>query len=158
MISVAPMQSMAHLKMQTCPRRMHDFGPWDRKPFQDEWRDDDTCSFCGSLNPVTLMRRLEAGDVALTPTDKTYKLYVENQGGAQFKQTYRTDHDQSGDQTKWEWTTREVSQAKFYFQHLDEGQMARFVELFNQRKLKLKYPGYFYATPYFMSLGPVPSI
>jgi hypothetical protein len=103
------------------------------------------------------MARLEAGDVILVPTDKNYKVYVKNDGGEPFKQTFRTDEPSKPgeimkdpmDQSKWTWTTQETSQTKFYFQHLSEEQRKRFVELLNTKKIKLDYPGYFYRLPFF---------
>jgi hypothetical protein len=38
---------------------------------------------------------------------------------------------------------------KFYFQHLNEEQMTKFIELYNQKKFNFEYPGHFYVTPYF---------
>ncbi len=40
---------------------------------------------------------------------------------------------------------------KFYFQHLDDAGQRRFCELLNARKLKLGFPRYFYATPFFLT-------
>lgn len=39
------------------------------------WRDDNTCSYCGSLSPDLLFKAIEAG-YTLDPTDKNYKVYV----------------------------------------------------------------------------------
>lgn len=144
-----------------CPR-----GPGPDTPFHSpfngemEWRDDGTCSYCGSLNPDTLMERLEAGDIEVGPTDKSYKIYVRNNGGQPFKQTYREGCDMgkpgsscTGPDDCAHWTTREVEQTKFYFQHLSKEQMVRFVELLNEKKMKVGYPGHFYVTPYFCKAG-----
>ncbi len=111
--------------------------------------DDGCCVSCGSLNADTFMARLEAGDVVLGPTDKNYKVYVANKGGAPFRQSYRTDDAHTTDQSQWVWATREVGQAKFYFDHLSEPQKKRFVELLNEKKLVLDFPGHFYRLPYF---------
>lgn len=137
-------------QLHVCPRRSEVFSPDDHT--QDTWREDGSCSFCGSMNPDTFMERLEAGDVRLAPTDKNYKVYVENEGGTQFKQTYR---DCSGKECNkgpdecTHWVTREVSHSKFYFQHLSDEQKDRFITLLNEKKLKLGYPGYFYSIPFF---------
>lgn len=40
---------------------------------------------------------------------------------------------------------------KGYFQHLSEAQMDRFIELLNQRKIKIGHPGYFYTRPFFIA-------
>lgn len=121
---------------QTCPRRLEELGPWERKENLDSWREDDTCSFCGSLNPATFMARLAAGTEELVPTDKNYKVYVRNRGGESFKQ----------EQT---WETREIEETKFYFAHLSEDERRAFVEMLNGKKLALAYPGHFYRLPFF---------
>lgn len=139
----------------TCPRRMLDWGPWTHEEGLDGFRDDGHCKFCGSLNPDTLMARLEAGDVELGPTDKNYKVYVRNSGGAVFSQAYRTGDDERDVpvEERTDWVTREREETKFYFVHLTQPQMVRFIELHNERKLKLGYPHHFYRWPFFM--GPV---
>ena len=99
------------------------------------------------------MARLEAGDVILTPTDKSYKVYVTNTGCKPFMRSSRTDDGSSGlDQSKWVWETGENPMPKFYFQHLSEDQKNRFVELLNQKKLKFDHPGHFYREPYFIKV------
>lgn len=40
---------------------------------------------------------------------------------------------------------------KAYFQHLTEDQMRRFIDLLNDKKLKIGHPGYFYTRPYFIA-------
>ena len=125
-----------------CPRAIENGAGPDspfKGPFSGEmtWRDDDTCSYCGSLNPDTLMSRIEAGDVEIGPTDKNYKIYVSNSGGEDFKQTYRNcpeDSNCTGPDDCTHWVTRETSRTKFYFQHLSEEQMIRFIELLNDGK------------------------
>ena len=42
------------------------------------------------------------------------------------------------------------SNAKFYFLHLSEPQMIEFVQLYNDKKFPLAYPGHFYVMPFFM--------
>lgn len=161
-----------------------------------QWPDDGTCHYCGSLNAGTFMDRLEAGTVRLGPTDKNYKVYVHNDGGESFKQSYRTDsieerikaaaenlnrfhqiksmneevqflsslsEDDRADfeaykagnkldpMRNWKLATRDVASTKFYFQHLNEDQMKRFVELMNEKRIKLNEPGYFYRKPFFFA-------
>jgi hypothetical protein len=41
--------------------------------------------------------------------------------------------------------------AKFYFQHLSDAQRDHFIDLYNSRTMKLAYPHYFYARPYFVA-------
>lgn len=42
-----------------------------------------------------------------------------------------------------------IGRDKFYFQHFDDEQKKRFIELMNQRLILLEYPGYFYVLPFF---------
>lgn len=90
----------------------------------DPKRGDRVCSFCGGLHPDDLMWRLEGGDAMLTPTDKAYKVYVEH--------------------------LYDPRLAKFYFQHLSRVQQVRFGELLAKGRLKLRSPGHFYVTPFFL--------
>lgn len=127
-------------------------------PASDHWRPapDGTCSFCGSLNPDAFMARVEAGDVQLVPTDKSYKVYVENSGGEAFKRTFRDcprGATCTGPNDCTHWVTREQPAAKFYFQHLSTAQRHRFIELMNEGRLKLAYPGHFYVLPFFAKRG-----
>ena len=99
----------------------------------DTWRADDTCSYCGSVKPDVLMARLELGDIELGPTDKSYKVYVRNLGGAPIGM-------------------------KAYLQHLSDDQKRRFVDLYNTPSdnvedkpwMRIGYPGHFYVLPFFM--------
>lgn len=136
-----------------CPR-----GAESGRPGIACWQDDESCSYCGSLNPDVFMERLEAGDVTLGPTDKSYKVYVHaNEGAPVFKSTFRDNNCPGGsDPTKWVWTTRETRDCKFYFQHLTVEQQKRFLELLNEKKLKISEPGRFYRLPFFITTGPQP--
>ena len=110
------------------------------------------------------MARIEAGTVELGPTDKSYKVYVKNAGGEPFKQTYRqcpppetkiVDGKEittrcAGPDTCTHWVTRERDETKFYFQHFTEAQARRFIDLLNEKKLKIGYPGHFYVRPFFI--------
>lgn len=79
------------------------------------------------MNPDELMVRLEIGDIELGPTDKNYKVYVTNKDGAELGREH----------------------SKFYFQHLSDDQMKRYIELHNDKKIKYGYPGYLYVQPFF---------
>lgn len=144
--------------MTECPRRIE--GPFVSNDFEYLSRPDDgTCDYCGSLMPDVFMASVEAGDVVLVPTDKNYKVYVMNNGGEPFKRSHRIDEPSKPgeimkdprDQTKWIWTTREIQETKFYFEHLSEAQRRRFIELLNEKKLFFDYPGRFYRLPFFCS-------
>lgn len=113
----------------TCPRRSEDgmddpAGPFKRAgTMLDRWREDGTCSYCGSLEPEDVLKQLAAGVEAL-PTDKNYKLYL-----------------RSGPH----------GQAKFYFQHFDKPQCLRFLDIYNGGTMKLGLPGHFYVRPFFFA-------
>lgn len=128
-----------------CPRCE---GLLDLKIDYSMWPDDGHCKQCGSLNADVFMARLEAGDVEVVPTDKNYKVYVHNKGGDKFKHSHSGKMDDLAG--KWSCTTDERDETKFYFQHLSEPQMKRFVELLNEKKLNIGAPGHFYRMPYFI--------
>lgn len=61
-----------------CPRKIGDTGGspvFKIAQSEDTWRENNTCSYCGSLHPDEFMRRLETGEQVI-PTDKGYKAYV----------------------------------------------------------------------------------
>lgn len=73
--------------VQTCPRRIHEMGPWARGEGLDTWRPGRSrgggepagpeCSFCGSLHPDRFMDLVRDGWI-VGPTDKSYKAYLES--------------------------------------------------------------------------------
>ena len=107
-----------------CPRREE--APFAiTPPEEDHWREDGTCSYCGSGKPIALLADIEEG-LELTPTDKNYKVYcrASKRGGPA---------------------------GKFYFQHFGEVDKAKLIQLLNERKIKFAEPGYFYVLPFFIS-------
>lgn len=40
-------------------------------------------------------------------------------------------------------------EAKFYYQHLSDAQRAEFIDLVNDGRMKIGYPGHFYRLPFF---------
>lgn len=109
-----------------CERRRENEVFDDNGPFKlskvDHWGEREgkrCCSYCGSLHPDDVFAEIEKGGT-LTPTDKNYKVYVSGGGSG-----------------------------KFYFQHFSPEQQQRFVDLMNDGKVKLAYPGHFYALPFF---------
>ena len=143
-----------------CPRRNEDARSDLMFPHEDGYRDDDTCSFCGSLNPDTFMTRLEAGELTLGTTDKNYKVYVTVASGPMLKQTYRdcpSDGPRcAGPNECTHWITRESNHGKFYFQHLSVEQRQRFVELYNDQRLVFEGGYSFYVLPFFFRIAPKP--
>ena len=59
-----------------CPRRAEGCPAFLRDK-KDTWRDDRTCSFCGSMHPDDFMVAAATG-AELGPTDKNYKVYVDS--------------------------------------------------------------------------------
>lgn len=140
--------SIPSTKTFLCPRRGEAPAVFKQSE-ADHLHKDGTCSYCGSLDGDILMERLESGTIYLEGSDKNYKAYLKTvEGGPPLLQTHRVDDDRTGDPTKWEWKTEEVDRGKFYFMHLSEAQMHRFVELWNERRIRHSL----YVLPYFMQL------
>lgn len=59
----------------TCPRRVE--GPRYDTLNEDYWREDGTCSYCGSCSPDAFLWDIGNG-VVIAPTDKDYKVYLGN--------------------------------------------------------------------------------
>lgn len=112
-----------------CPRRAEIGGmaSMANLPDHDEWRSNRTCSYCGSMHPDEVMLRLEAQNVTVGSTDKSYKIYLHNDGGDPMPQP-----------------------GKFYFQHFSEEQRLRFISLLNERKVKFRGGFGFTVLPYFI--------
>jgi hypothetical protein len=78
-VTLAKLEGNQH----SCPRRMGELGPWDRKENLDWWNEtgeDRTCSFCGSGHPEDVLAFLKQVDgekfSAEMATGKNYKLYL----------------------------------------------------------------------------------
>ena len=120
-----------------CPRRGESWRSAPENTLLDYWRDNahntqdgkHSCSYCGSIHPDEFMQAVADG-VEIGPTDKSYKAYMSGPG---------------------------FSHAKFYFQHLSVEQKQRFVEIYNEGKMKVGFPGHFYSLPFFMRLIDAPA-
>lgn len=89
---------------------------------QDSYRlEGGGCSYCGSVSQVAFLAFVEAGG-EIGPTDKDYKVYL---------------HGDS------------APGGKFYFYHLDDDGKDRFIELYNEQRIKFGMPGYLYVLPFF---------
>ena len=121
--------------LELCPRRVQEFGDTSRfkVPQTDEWREDRTCSWCGSMSPELLFEFIEAG-FEIGPTDKNYKIYIRHT-----KETDKTIQLPRG-------------APKFYFQHFSKEQCIKFINLYNDGLMKIGYPGHFYVHPFFMTI------
>lgn len=142
------------MKSFQCPRRSESWvGSAPQFQRDNDYDDsDDSCRYCGSLDPDTFIARVLAGDVKLGATDKNYKVYVENDGGAAFKQSYRNcppKSDCEGPDSCKHWVTQETTHTKFYFQHLSKEQKQDFVNYLNEGKIKFSGGG-FYVLPFFI--------
>lgn len=97
---------------------------------QDKWerRERDLprqCSFCGSMHPDDF-NSLVQSSAEVIPTDKRYKAYV----------------------------SVDNRQMKFYFSHMSDIHIGRFVQLLDRERINLAYPGRFYVPPFIMALAP----
>lgn len=152
----------------TCPR-------WITDRFlaanvdDDVWREDMTCSYCGSVPPSVFFSSVECG-CEVTPTDKDYKAYVmipDLRAGqpVQVGIDAGPAFDHEGKPNRPDLTEEECAsgkynrpiirvagankRAKFYFQHLSEQEKHRFVDLLNAGTFVFAHPGHFYQLPYF---------
>lgn len=113
--------------MMPCPRRLETSMVYT-PPESDHWcPEHNTCSYCGSMSPEEFMTKAAEG-VELGPTDKNYKVYVNDDA-----LKHRT--------------------AKFYFQHLSVDQRYMFLRLLQDKKLNIGFPGHFYVLPFFIERG-----
>ena len=146
--------------MQPCPRKA-EATLSSQINHESHWRDlDGSCSYCGSISPDQFFAAIEAG-AELGPTDKNYKVYVYLKVGdidrfAQDLSTARGAYLQ--ELAKKVQSLRKMRpHPKFYFQHLSEQEQDRFVQLLNEKKLKIGFPGHFYRLPYFIRIIDKPS-
>jgi hypothetical protein len=164
-----------------CPRRSESV--LGSRSGNDEWNErrpgaGRQCSYCGSLHPDDFFAAVEAG-AELGPTDKSYKVYIDlpepnpDELRVISAASYDMDEDRRlkegwvpadqdamkkdgwGDGYKWVRLAPRgpIIHGKFYFQHLSEEQMQRFIDFYNKKTMKIGYPGYFYSLPFFMGLG-----
>lgn len=112
----------------TCPRAIENgHGPGSPFLLGTTEPEDGTCGYCGSFSGEQFLAMVEAG-AELGPTDKNYKVYLQG------------DH-----------VLPHRGAAKFYFQHLSVEQRQRFIDLLNEKRVKIGMPGYFYTTPFFLT-------
>lgn len=154
-------------------------GPWERREDLDTWvpGEHTSCSFCGSLKPDLLLSRAREGWV-VGPTDKNYKAYLSSPVSDEEKKAHKARYlanfsnrelensARSGNKTVEQlraeleqhydresaYLVEGSSRTKVYFQHLSEDQRRDFIELYNDRTMKLAAPGHFYTMPFFMRL------
>lgn len=109
-----------------CPRRDEVPMAGSRYPQDDYWRDDRTCSFCGSLEPDYALSIILDGAFIGT-TDKNYKMYL----------AYKNNHHM-----------------KVYFQHFSTAHQMKFINMMNDKAHPLKFEqGFgFYTLPFFVRM------
>ena len=112
-----------------CPRKLAECSPVFYTYHLDvSWREDNTCSWCGSLKPAEFFAALDRG-AEYVGTDKSYKAYLSGEEAPGVR-----------------------GACKFYFQHMDESDMGRFIDLMNAGTIQP------YVLPYFVRRGaPEPS-
>lgn len=166
----------------SCPRRMQEMGPWQRADWQDTWRAGPVgpvCSFCGSLDPDRFLELVRQGWLVV-PTDKNYKVYLEKPLTDQEREDRRAnwlagnavaeairelgerdgktpDQIQSDLDAAWAkqapgWL-HSATVAKFYYRHLLPDQRDEFIELHNNGRMQIGYPGHLYVLPLFAKQG-----
>jgi hypothetical protein len=158
---------------QPCPLQDSQATCFKLEPSQ--WREDGTCSYCGSISPEEFLKAAKEG-CELGPTDKNYKVYIKlvEPNPEELRVISAINHDPKHDQSKWIPADPEVlknsgwgsdsgykwmmlapkgptKHAKFYFEHLNEDQKREFIELLNAKTLNIGYPGHFYNPPFFCS-------
>lgn len=137
-----------------------------------------SCSFCGSLNPDRFMDLVREGWI-VGPTGKNYKAYLDRPATDQEKQA-KTERWLQSDIAQAlkraaeaegktpEQVSEELNHAyrvqhptadsagqtaKFYYQHLSAEQQNEFIELYNERRMKVGYPGRLHVPPFFATSG-----
>jgi|GEM_PF-1478368 len=162
--------------LSECPRRAESFGMHDAlSDFYFERDGRRVCSYCGSMHPDDFIKAVESG-CKLGPTDKNYKVYVdlphphpeklrvvssqnfEPPDATGYIKIDNAELARKYGRSTWaaghvEWIklgpNGPVAHGKFYFQHLNDYQRSRFVELINSDKVVVGFPGHFYVLPYF---------
>ncbi len=138
--------------LKQCPRR-NEHPLISQNFYSENDMVGESCTFCGSLDGDVFMARLEDGSIKLSPTDKNYKVYAFTLDDKRlFKTTYRTDDKPFAGWNNpiHDWQIRESKDTKFYFQHLNNVQKMRFIQLLNEKKIVFDATGYFYVLPFFI--------
>jgi len=142
-------------RLQTCPRRISDWGPWEHVENLDHWevdcwglRDSDrwpdsflkprTCSFCGGAHPRDVIALLNSG-WEVEGTTKGYKRYLHPPGYTAYMEQWLAYHrSQYADDKPLPKPTVKfvdpIPPVKVYVYHFSEAEINEFNAL-------LKYPG-----------------
>lgn len=118
------------------------------------------CSYCGSMHPDEFMQAVRDG-YTVGPTDKSYKAYLsetptdEQMAERKAQAVERYVRMGSSQDSALRMVESDLSikagrdVGKFYFQHLSDEQRSEFIELYNNKTMKVGYPGHFYRRPFF---------
>lgn len=139
----------------TCPRRILDLG---QNAFSQVRGidvidpDTDQCTFCHSMNPDTLIDLLAR--TSLDPADRV----LAGQGpeldvrvwivptGTDYRAGVRIERTREDGST-------ETIKRHIMFHHMTDDQRSVFIDLMNDRRIRIWYPSYFYLMPYFMTVS-----
>lgn len=77
---------------QPCPRQKYEAVMQVQKDHVSHWCDDRTCSYCGSMMPEDVFKAIDEGK-KITPTDKNYKIYVDDTKKFYFQHFSKEDQD-----------------------------------------------------------------
>lgn len=159
-----------------CPRQTQEATIRAQLDHEAHWREDGTCSYCGSIREDAFFEAIAAGE-QLSPTDKNYKAYIEIPDPNVGKMRVISSANHLPDNGEWIHVTAESlpglpaaaaedmgrwiqiaphdekRTAKFYFQHLSETGRAKLIELVNAKAINFAYPGYFYVRPFFAAVA-----
>jgi hypothetical protein len=138
----------------TCPRRFESYQEFnnDRDTWENRTQFADGikalhCSYCGSLNDTQLLDLLEAGKVAVSGTDKTYKWYIHENSTPQQRIEFTN---------QWPLAQREMMSVnagravtKFYTLHMKPENIVRWVTFYraDMKKDALTMQVYLYRPP-----------
>ncbi len=157
-----------------CPRQDQEAVLAVQRAHVAHWREDGSCSYCGSITEAAFFAAIEAGRL-IGPTDKNYKAYVDlpNPNAGTMRICAWSNSKPSGGD-KWIEVTQESlatlppgaedslgqwvqvmpegesRRDKFYFQHLSSEGRKRLVEMINAKSINFDYPGCFYVLPFFV--------
>lgn len=156
--------------MQPCPRKA-EASMASQLAHESHWREDGTCSYCGSISADAFFVAITAG-CEIGPTDKDYKVYVDlvepnpdeltvkgtsnakDRPGPNWVPADAAALEKAGFSSKYTtWMLYEPRGpkkfGKFYFQHFTVDERKRFVDLLNAKAIKIGHPGHFYRLPFF---------
>jgi hypothetical protein len=131
-------------EVQTCPKRMVEWGPWERKEELDAWvkrGSDRVCSFCGSLHPEELLKickQVNGLKIFLErkgsrgPTQKIYVNRPDIANASEGAIKFYTIHIRSLSEDQWENATRTIEKALILSQAYEQERLEETREMIKQ--------------------------